>query len=149
MRKRTPAIFVLAIALALAAGATHAAAQGQASIWAGVYSQAQAQRGAAVHSSACAKCHGNRLNGAGWPDQPPSPAIAREGFLKRWEGKPLSELADYIRERMPADDPGGLSDQEISDAIAQMLALSSVPPGSKDLSIGDKSVSETVIKAAP
>jgi mono/diheme cytochrome c family protein len=149
MGKRTTAIFVVASAFAFAAGATHAAAQGKASIWGGVYSQAQAQRGADVHSSVCAKCHGNRLNGAGWPDQPPSPAIAREGFLKRWEGKPLSELADYIREKMPADDPGGLTDEEISDAIAQMLALSAVPPGSKDLSIGEKSVAETVITAGP
>ena len=148
MRKRTPAVFVMVSALALAAGPTHAAAEGK-TIWSGVYSQAQAQRGAELHSSVCAKCHGNRLNGAGWPDQPPSPAIAREGFLKRWEGKPLSALADYVRERMPADDPGGLTDQEISDAIAQMLAVSSVPPGSEDLNVSEKSSAETVITAGP
>lgn len=148
MRKRTPAIMALMSALALAAGTTDASAQSE-TIWAGLYSQSQAQRGAAVHSSACAKCHGNRLNGAGWPDQPPSPAIAREGFLKRWEGKPLSELADYIREKMPADDPGGLTDQEISDAVAQMLALSSVPPGAKDLDVSEKSAAAAVITAEP
>jgi alkylhydroperoxidase/carboxymuconolactone decarboxylase family protein YurZ len=50
---------------------------------------------------------------------------------------------------MPADDPGGLTDQEISDAIAQMLAVSSVPPGSKDLSIAEKSAAQTVIRAEP
>ena len=124
-------------------------AQEKTSIWSGVYSKTQAERGVEVHSSTCAKCHGNRLNGAGWPDQPPSPAIAREGFLKRWEGKPISELASFIRERMPADNPGGLSDQEISDSIAQMLAVSAVPAGDKDLDIQSEGASKLLIKSAP
>ena len=133
----------------MAGASMSAIAQETTSIWSGVYSKAQAERGVEVHSATCAKCHGNRLNGAGWPDQPPSPAIAREGFLKRWEGRPMSELASFIRDRMPEDNPGGLSDQEISDAIAQMLAVSTVPAGNKELDVKSDAASLILIKSTP
>src|SRR5262245_3670805 len=71
------------------------------SVWSGVYTQAQNERGKEFHSGACAQCHGARLNGAGQPDQPPSPAIAGAAFLRKWEGKTVAELFTYVRERMP------------------------------------------------
>src|SRR5690606_38318319 len=66
------------------------------SIWSGVFTEAQADRGKEVYSGVCAKCHGARLNGAAEPDQPPSPAIARSGFLTKWAGSSLQTLYAYI-----------------------------------------------------
>ena len=65
---------------------------------AGSYSAAQSKRGEELYSGACAQCHGLRLNGAAQPDQPPSPAIARATFLRKWEGKPVAALFDYVHE---------------------------------------------------
>jgi cytochrome c len=106
---------------------------GKVSVWTGVYTQAQSKRGAEVHESACASCHGSRLNGAGQPDMPPSPAIAREGFLRKWAGKSVAELFSYVHTKMPPDNPGTLSPQQSIDAIAHMLQVSNVPAGEKEL----------------
>jgi mono/diheme cytochrome c family protein len=106
---------------------------GKVSVWSGIFSSAQAKRGAEVHSANCAQCHGERLNGAGQPDMPPSPAIARVGFLRKWSGRPVAELLEYVQQKMPPDTPGRLSAQESADAIAHMFAVSNIPAGDKEL----------------
>ena len=85
------------------------------SVWSGVYSAAQNKRGEEFHSAACATCHGLRLNGAGQPDMPPSPAIARATFLRKWSGQTVAALFGYIRAKMPPDNPGTLTDQQSID----------------------------------
>src|SRR5262245_46103481 len=99
------------------------------SIWSGVYTKAQSERGQELYSGSCAQCPGLKLNGAAQPDQPPSPAIARAGFLRKWNGKTAGELFTYVREMMPTDRPGTLTDQQSIDAIAYMFAVSDIPAG--------------------
>ena len=53
------------------------------SVWEGVFTEAQANRGQAVYDGACGLCHGRRLNGA--PDDPDmrsTPPLARAKFLR-------------------------------------------------------------------
>src|SRR5215204_5940453 len=92
--------FVLITSLALAQQ-QGGAGGAKASVWSGAYTAAQGKRGAEFYSGACAQCHGPNLNGAGQPDLPPSPAIARATFLRKWAGKPVSELFVYVRTQMP------------------------------------------------
>ena len=120
---------------------------GKVSAWSGVYTAAQAKRGEEVHSASCAQCHGPRLNGAGQPDMPSSPAIARVGFLRKWAGRPVAELAEYVRTKMPPDAPGRLSEKETVDAIAHMFAVSNMPAGDKELPADPKALAEIVIEA--
>jgi len=127
-------------------GAQQGASTPTRSIWDGVYSQAQAERGAPVVSGSCAKCHGRALNGAGEPDQPPSPGIARVGFLQRWDGRTLEALFNYTKSTMPKDNPGQLTDQQYSDAIAVMLSVSKVPAGNADLPSDPAQLGGIVIK---
>jgi mono/diheme cytochrome c family protein len=114
-------------------GAGRPSAGASRSIWDAIYSEAQVERGKPVISGTCAKCHGRTLNGAGAPDQPPSPAIARSGFLGRWEGRTVEALFDYMKSTMPKDNPGQLTDQQYADVIAVMLSMSKVPAGSSEL----------------
>src|SRR5262245_33145804 len=100
------------LAAAQAVTAESALAQAQVSVWSGVYTTAQSKRGEEFYSGACKHCHGVRLNGAAAPDQPPSPAIARAAFLRKWAGKPVAELFTYVRTDMPPDAPGTLTDQQ-------------------------------------
>jgi mono/diheme cytochrome c family protein len=130
--------------LASAAPADTAAAG--ASIWTGIYTEDQATRGASTLAGSCAKCHGTRLNGAGDPDQLPSPAIARSGFLKKWEGRTLEALFTYIHTKMPLDNPGQLTDAQVADVIAQMLKVSNVPAGSAELPPDPAALGGIVIK---
>ena len=143
---------MLAVFMALQAAVTAPAALaqqtggGKVSIWSGVYTAEQAKRGEEVHSAACAKCHGPRLNGAAQPDQPPSPAIARIAFLRKWEGKPMVVLYLLVRNTMPTDMPGSVTDQQAVDAIAHMLATSNVPAGEKELPADPKALAGVVIE---
>ncbi len=135
----------LAAAMATMAVLTEPAAA-QVSIWSGVYTEAQNKRGQALYAGACSQCHGPRLNGAAQSDQPPSPAIARAGFLRKWDGKTVAELFAYVREQMPTDRPGTLTDQDAIDAIAHMFAVSEIPAGDKDLPTDKKVLEGIVIK---
>jgi cytochrome c len=117
------------------------------SIWSGVYTAAQSKRGAEFYSAACAHCHGLKLNGAAQPDQPPSPAIARVGFLRKWAGQPVTALFSYVHTKMPPDNPGSINEQQAIDAIAYMFAVSNIPAGDKELPADAKALGDIVIEA--
>jgi mono/diheme cytochrome c family protein len=118
----------------------------QISVWDRVYTVAQATRGRTAYSAVCAKCHGRTANGTGDPDQPKSPALARDAFLRKWEGRTLASLFEYVRTQMPQDNPNSRPDQEIIDAIAHLLMLSTMPAGAKDLAADPVALSTFVIK---
>jgi mono/diheme cytochrome c family protein len=151
--KTAPWVFRLAIAfgatvILVANGLAQQAAlpEGKSSIWSGVYTKAQDERGAKVHKANCVSCHGSRLNGAGEPDMPSSPAIARESFLRKWNGRNVAELSEYVRTKMPPDTPGRLNDQETVDSIAHMFATSNIPAGDKELPTDPKALESLVIE---
>ena len=53
----------------------------------GVYTEAQAKRGADVYEKACASCHAPNLSGSGQ-----APPLADADFAKEWDAQPLSDL---------------------------------------------------------
>jgi cytochrome c len=119
------------------------------SIWDGVYTQVQADRGKKVNSGLCAKCHGERGDGANEPDQPGGPAIARFSFLRKWENTSLASLFEYIRTEMPPDNPGSRTDQEYIDALAYMLVMSGAPPGDTELTTDPETLDRIYIEQKP
>jgi len=119
------------------------------SVWSGVYSAAQGKRGEELHAAACVMCHGRLLNGASQPEMPPSPAIARAGFLRKWAGRNVAALFVYVRYTMPPDAPGTLTDQQSIDAIAHMFAVSGIPAGDKELPPDPNVLANIVIEAQP
>ena len=119
------------------------------SIWTGVANQEQADRAKKVYSGNCAKCHGRNGNGAGEPDQPESPAVARAPFFTKWEGQSLADLFEYVRTTMPQDNPASRSDQEYIDAIVHMLVLSEVPLADGELPPDPEVLAGYAIDAKP
>lgn len=104
------------------------------SINSGVYSKAQAERGASVYPVACGKCHGYLLDGA--PDDDDmfsTPPIGGRKFLRNWNGRTLAALFEYTRTTMPANNPGFLDEQELADIVAFMLERSGAPAGGEEL----------------
>jgi mono/diheme cytochrome c family protein len=105
-----------------------------ASIWNGVFTAEQAQRGQTAYTGPCDRCHGYKLDGAADdPDMLPAPPAAGPKFLRAWEGRSLATLFEYLQRTMPANNPGFLSAQEVVDVIAYMLLVSDVPPGDVEL----------------
>src|SRR5271157_4911170 len=70
------------------------------SVWDGVYTQAQADRGKALYNSSCAACHGDQLNGG-----ETAPALVGGEFLSNWNGLTVGQLFDRIRTSMPPGTP--------------------------------------------
>lgn len=108
------------VVLATTAGAQAKAANGQRSTGQGVYSREQWMRGRDVYAGLCAGCH---------------QAVTHVGpqFSTSWAGKKLSELFGFLRERMPKNDPGSLSEQEYVDVMSYMLRLNGMPAGVDEL----------------
>jgi S-disulfanyl-L-cysteine oxidoreductase SoxD len=136
-------------ALACAAAVAWAQAVKPVSVWSGVYTAAQNQRGQEIHAAVCVMCHGAQLNGAGQPEMPPSPAIARAPLLRKFSGQSVAALFVVVRHTMPPDAPGTLTDQQTIDAIAHMLAVSGMPAGQRELPPDPKALANIMIEAQP
>ncbi len=117
------------------------------SVWDGVFTEAQANRGQAVYPGACGTCHGRRLNGA--PDDADmrsTPPLARARFLRVWEGRSLATLFEYTRATMPESNPDSMTEQEYVDVIAYMLTVGGMPAGDDELRSDPQSLARVVIR---
>jgi mono/diheme cytochrome c family protein len=135
------------VSIAAAVAAAHAALAQTRSIRDGVFTAEQAARGRIAYTGPCDRCHGYKLDGAADdPDMLPAPPIAGPKFLRKWSGRPLAELLDYVRVTMPANNPGYLSDAEVADILAYMLAVSEMPAGVNALPLNRDTLAKVVIE---
>ena len=121
-------ILMTGAALWCVALATSIGAQAPRSVWDGVYSDAQAQRGAALFDKECAECHGPSGAGGGM-----APALAGDAFSANYDGQTLGELFDRNRTTMPVAKEGKLSAQQYADITAFMLQANKFPSGADDM----------------
>jgi mono/diheme cytochrome c family protein len=108
----------------------------------GVYTGAQAKRGEAVFQLRCALCHGEMLEGAA------GPPLAGDEFLGPRDNQSLSDLFDKIHATMPADTPGTLERQQVSDLIAFILQANKFPAGQNELAAADAALKQITLPAA-
>ena len=94
----------------------------------GVYTDAQAKRGEAVYTKACAGCHQADLSGDGQ-----TPALTGKDFNMDWNDQSLGDLFERTRISMPADKPGSLPAADVADVIAFLLSKGAVPAGQTEL----------------
>jgi mono/diheme cytochrome c family protein len=108
----------------------------------GVYTKEQAARGQAVYREECAKCHAENLTGGDG-----SPELTGPDFLKRWNGRTVGDLFEFMRKTMPTDDPGHLSMRQYSDLAAFLLSANEFPAGAKELDRDAATMSDIRIEA--
>ena len=121
-----------------AAGATSAVGNpppAQRELREGVYTKAQAERGATVYSNDCLRCHGEDLETArgGTEYGIPSPPLAGPAFLDHWKGKTLEALFTFIRMTMPKNVSAKLTPKEYADVLAFLLQQNGFPAGPSEL----------------
>ena len=117
-------------------------AQVPANVWHGVYSDAQAQHGQEVYQRSCQQCHGPELAGADM-----TPALVGGTFTSNWDGLTVGDLYDRIRTTMPADRPGTLSRQDITDVIAFMLKRNGWPSGPSPMAAEPLALKQIAVSA--
>jgi mono/diheme cytochrome c family protein len=115
-------------AIAFVALAVMLGAETTISVWDGVYSAGQADKGKSAYGKECASCHGQTLGGSGT-----APPLAGQEFQGNWNGETTDDLFEKIQATMPGDRPGQLSRDVNADILAYLLAANGFPAGAKDL----------------
>ena len=135
----TPLLVLAAVAClmctAVAAGSTGRARDQDAAkthvgltVWDGVYTAEQADRGKALYGQSCASCHAADLRGDGT-----APSLIEEEFSFQWSDTSVAELFEQIRKLMPSDRPNSLPRQSYADIVAFILQSNKLPSGEKPL----------------
>jgi cytochrome c5 len=92
----------------------------------GVYTSAQAARGAAVYDTHCVSCH--REGGT-------APVLAGARFTKTFADATLLSVFTTIQTTMPRNAPGTLSEMEYVDVVAHLLRLNGFADGMTELAV--------------
>jgi cytochrome c553 len=100
-------------------------------IWTGVYTSAQAEQGKVPFTGLCRRCHSDNLEGS-----ERGPALKGEPFMVNWDQQDLDRLRAKIRDTMPPDDPGKLTDDDYVGIVAYILQANGYPAGSTNLEGG-------------
>jgi mono/diheme cytochrome c family protein len=108
-----------------------AAAQGAASpsISSGAFTEAQAKRGDEAYQTNCSSCHGSKLKAT----NPEALDLIGPEFLRWWDGKPLEDLFEKMRDTMPPTGPDSLGEKTYMDVLAFILSANGFPAGDREL----------------
>ena len=143
--------FVTVLTLASIAGLVFASrlvvAQGAASgatVWDGVFDEAQTSRGEAAYRRSCAACHKDDLLGGGT-----APALAGEAFFRRWNESSLDDVVQTMRSSMPQEAPNSLDALVYVDILTYLLKASGSPTGSGELTADRDRLKLVRVTSAP
>jgi mono/diheme cytochrome c family protein len=134
-------ILVGMTAMTLILGATALKAQAPArNMWSGVFTPDQAALGKTVYEAKCVTCHGAEMTGGEM-----APALSGQMFVSNWSGQSLGDLFTRIHTTMPANDPGSLSNAEVSQVLAYILSFNQVPAGATALPSDEAALGQIAI----
>ena len=100
-------------------------------IWDGVYTPAQAERGEQSARQNCGACHAT----AEWTNT----------FITAWSGRSVADLHTQIRTTMPFDAPGRLSAAQYADIVAYILKINNIPAGEVELPSEDAALQKITV----
>jgi len=99
------------------------------SVWDGIYTRDQAERGLSDYNAHCLDCHGEDLEG-----DAEAPPLRGGQFLTNWDGQRVGDLYIRIRRDMPLNfEAGKLSPAMNAELVAYILSINHFPPGPVEL----------------
>lgn len=126
------AALVLLTVLLIQAG-THAqnSPSSTRTVWDGVYTSAQADRGRGFYNEHCANCHGGNLQGGEYR------ALTGDRFWTSWQEATVDRLLGHVSTNMPHSEDGSLKGtlgaSVYADIVAYILSRNDFPAGSSPL----------------
>jgi cytochrome c5 len=144
-RQRWAVLVAAALVMGVSAGTRTARAQdpAQRTVWDGVYTEAQAARGATTYGISCARCHGANLEGNN------AKPLTGEMFWRDFQARRVDYLLSYMSKNMPNDAPGTLSATTYLELTALILSRNQFPAGSAELTAASALGVEIVPKDGP
>lgn len=126
---------ILCLSLLLMIGlAADAKAQAERTLHDGVYNAEQALRGEDIFYTICTGCHET------WE-------FTDAAFHAAWADEPVYFLAKDIKELMPDDNPGVLTQQEVVDVLSYILQMNQFPEGEAELPEEEEALRSILWKA--
>jgi mono/diheme cytochrome c family protein len=107
----------------------------------GVFTPEQATRGKASYEGVCARCHGVQLTGGA----DGGPALKGSTFLSHWDSDTLGSLFVKVRDTMPRNTPGTISDEVKIEVVAYLLQQNGFPAGASELKVNLAALDEVRI----
>jgi len=95
-------------------------------VWDGVYTSQQADRGRAAYDLHCAGCHRDDLSGY-------DGILRGSRFMEKYREASLDLLFGKTKSTMPRNSPGSLSDQVYTDILTYVLQSNEIPAGASEL----------------
>ena len=118
------ALMVGASVLALGSAVVARAQSAEQTVWTGIYTAEQADRGKIAYAESCAACHGEGLAGIDV-----APALTGAGFLNNWNNTSAGDLFTRIKTTMPLSAPDSLSGRTVADVEAYLFQANGFPAG--------------------
>ena len=101
-------------------------------VWDGVYTADQAQRGRGPYAEHCASCHGGELQGGEYR------ALIGDRFWTSWQDTTVDRLLRHVSTNMPHSEDGSLrgtlGPRVYADIVAYILSRNEFPAGTTELS---------------
>lgn len=98
------------------------------SIWEGIYTETQAERGRRLYLRECKECHGEDLSGG-----ETAPGLLGRELVSFWSESSVGVLFEETRDTMPEETPGKLSDRVYADILAYLFKANKFPAGEEEL----------------
>jgi len=124
---------------ALAAGIWISHAVAQSAARPGPFTEAQAEAGQAAYAQNCARCH----------DSGEAPPLSGAGFMNVWAGRTTRELFSRVKDTMPVDNPGTLSNETVASIVSYLLKNNGVTAGTTALAPTTDVAMNTIVPASP
>lgn len=110
----------------------------------GVYTSAQAERGAAAYTEHCSRCHRDNLRG-----NPEALGLTGARFVEAWREDTLFSLFDHMATRMPREPLTTLPTPVYLDILAFILQFNGYPSGEQELTVEQLKAVRFVDKGGP
>ena len=140
---RLRSVFRIFLIAAVARVAVAQEKENHRTVWDGVFTAAQAERGKEAYTVHCSSCHMDDLGGLA------GPALKGEQFMDNWREDSVKSLFTFIQTQMPQRARGSLSEETYIDILAHILSVNLFPAGSKELSSDALGQIEIVGKDGP
>ena len=132
MSIRLEAMVLILVATAgaglLAQATGSGAPAGDRTVWDGVYTAGQAERGRQAYEASCGRCHGVDLQG-----RADNRALVGDRFWQDWGEDSLGTMFSVVQKTMPRGASGSLSEQTYLDIVAYVLEKNAYPAGAAEL----------------
>jgi mono/diheme cytochrome c family protein len=121
-------------------------------VWSGVYTSEQAERGKEIYGRTCVACHGPSLEGSDNTVAQGGVALSGDHFKKNWYSSSVNDLFNKISKTMPAQPPaltGKLPEDDVLALVAYILSYNGFPSGDELTHVPELSIIDIIGRDGP